>query len=202
MLENISPPHPLLLPNGEKEGSAQTPKSAIPSPLGEKDRMRGKTFETRHDLRAGDVEAIEALVAATGFFTEEEVGVAGLLAADRLEKGTSSEYEFLIVEANGALAGYACYGRTPCTGANYDLYWIAVAPAHQGLGLGRALFAEVEAIVARAGGRRIYAETSGTDTYAPTRKFYLGAGFQCEAVLKDFYRDGDDKVIYMKVPQP
>ena len=199
---SVPAPSPQPSPRGERACLAERLPERLLLPSGEKDGMRGSIFDIRHDLRVGDVEAIEALVAATGFFTEEEVGVAGLLAADRLEKGAGSEYEFLIVEADGALAGYACYGRTPCTGANYDLYWIAVAPAHQGHGLGRALFAEVEAIVARAGGRRIYAETSGTDKYAPTRKFYLRTGFQCEAVLKDFYRDGDDKVIYMKVPRP
>ena len=155
----------------------------------------------RHELRAGDAQRIEALVAATQFFIEEEVGVAGALAADRIEKGPASDYAFVMVEEDGELAAYACYGRTPCTPANYDLYWIAVAPPFQGRGLGGTLFGMVETIVAEAGGRRIYAETSGTDKYEPTRAFYDAIGFRTEAVLRDFYREGDDKVIYMKVPR-
>jgi len=156
------------------------------------------TFSWRLELHDGDVQAIEALVRATGFFTDEEAGVAGQLAADRLEKGTGSDYEFLIAERADRMIGYTCYGRTPCTPANYDLYWIAVAPDHQGRHIGAGLFARTEFLIGRKKGRRIYAETSGTDKYAPTRRFYEASGFRREAVLADFYRDGDDKVIYMK----
>jgi hypothetical protein len=47
-------------------------------------------------------------------------------------------------------------------------------------------------------GRRIYIETSSQAKYAPTREFYRRCGYEPEAVLKDFYADGDDKLIYVK----
>jgi hypothetical protein len=34
------------------------------------------------------------------------------------------------------------------------------------------------------------------EKYVSTRRFYERTGFTAEAVLKDFYRPGDDKVIY------
>jgi ribosomal protein S18 acetylase RimI-like enzyme len=96
------------------------------------------------------------------------------------------------------LAGYACYGPIPATRESHDLYWIAVAPERQGRGLGRRLLRAVEREVARAGGRRIYVDTSGRDAYAPTRAFYERAGYVREATLPDFYAPGDAKVIYRK----
>jgi hypothetical protein len=41
-------------------------------------------------------------------------------------------------------------------------------------------------------------ETSGQTIYEPTRKFYISSGYTLEATLKDFYRDGDDLVIFTK----
>ncbi|MBL8851541.1 MAG: hypothetical protein JNG89_17790, partial [Planctomycetaceae bacterium] len=56
-----------------------------------------------------------------------------------------------------------------------------------------------ERLIAKRGGRRVYAETSGREQYAPTRAFYERCGYQREATLKDFYAPGDDKVVYGKV---
>jgi ribosomal protein S18 acetylase RimI-like enzyme len=44
----------------------------------------------------------------------------------------------------------------------------------------------------------IVVETSGSERYIPTRRFYERIGFQQAAVVKDFYSVGDDKVIYVK----
>ena len=41
-------------------------------------------------------------------------------------------------------------------------------------------------------------ETSSLPQYELTRKFYLKHGYEQHAVLKDFYTDGDDMVIFRK----
>ena len=41
--------------------------------------------------------------------------------------------------STGKLAGWICWGPTPCTLGTYDLYWMAVDPALQGSGIGTAL---------------------------------------------------------------
>ena len=48
------------------------------------------------------------------------------------------------------------------------------------------------------GGKGIYLETSSTEKYIPTREFYLRCNYKIEAQIKDFYDDGDDKVIFVK----
>ena len=139
------------------------------------------------------------LVDATGFFRADEIDVAVELVDERLQRGPESGYHFVIAEANGEVAGYSCFGPIACTVWSYDLYWIAVDPAHQGFGLGRALVAESERLIHSAGGRRVYIETSGKPQYVPTRGFYDRCGYALDVEMRDFYGPEDSKVVYVKV---
>lgn len=152
----------------------------------------------RETAEPPDVVRVSAIVEATGFFTTEEVAIARELVEERLAKGAASGYEFYFAEGGGALHGYACYGRTPGTDHSWDLYWIVVDPGSQGEGLGREILARIEPKIHAARGRLLWADTSSTERYAPTRAFYLRAGFHEAARLANFYRPGDDKVIYEK----
>ncbi|ADB18040.1 GCN5-related N-acetyltransferase [Pirellula staleyi DSM 6068] len=152
----------------------------------------------RTEVTHSDLKNVERIVRATGFFREAEIGVAVELVEERLAKGAASGYEFLFAEIDGAVVGYACYGPISVTEGSYDLYWIAVDPALQKMGVGRKLLARAEEEVRRAGGRRIYIETSGKAEYLPTQKFYERCGYQLEAVLKDFYLPGDDKLVLVR----
>lgn len=146
-----------------------------------------------------DRESVRLIVESSGFFYPAEVLIAVELVNERLEKGDASGYHFLFAEIEGQTVGYACYGPIPGTKASWDLYWIAVHQEVQGKGVGKTLLRECEAAVRRAGGARLYIETSGRELYAPTRGFYLANGCIWEATLKDFYAPGDDKCIFVKV---
>ncbi len=104
----------------------------------------------------------------------------------------------MLVERDGALVGYACYGDIPGSDASYDLYWIAVARDGQRRGLGAEILKRVEDDIARRGGLALFADTSASALYEPTRAFYLRTGFTIVAELADFYRRGDGKVIFRK----
>ncbi|GIX18173.1 MAG: hypothetical protein KatS3mg119_2359 [Rhodothalassiaceae bacterium] len=153
----------------------------------------------RREARPGDPEAVATLLAQIGHFTVEEVAIGRELVEARLAGGPASGYEFVFAEdRSGRLLGYACWGRVPGSENSFDLYWIAVADQARGRGLGSALLARVEEEVVAAGGRLIVAETSGRALYASTRAFYERRGFRRAAVIENFYRPGDDKVIYVK----
>jgi ribosomal protein S18 acetylase RimI-like enzyme len=137
-------------------------------------------------------------VEETGFFSTEEVGVAVELVEVALAQGDAGGYRFLLAESEEGLVGYTCYGPIPATQGSYDLYWIAVSPTRQGSGVGTALLLETERLIREQGGRMIYIETSSREQYRSTRAFYRARGYAEEAVLKDFYRAGDSKVILSK----
>lgn len=158
----------------------------------------------RDAVCATDAAAVAELVRRTGAFSEEEMAIAEELVQDRQRRGAESGYEFLFAEAPGEgggppkLVGYTCYGSIPGTRWSWDLYWIAVEPEAQGLSVGSRLLEETERRIERAGGRRLYVETSGRDDYARARRFYRRAGYEPEARLRDFYAPGDPKVIFVK----
>jgi len=94
--------------------------------------------------------------------------------------------------------GYTCYGPRSLTSGTFDLYWIAVDPTARRGGVGRKLLAATEEAIRKLGGRLMILETSGMQTYVPTRNFYLNTGYTLEATLKNFYKEGDDLVIFTK----
>ncbi len=152
----------------------------------------------REEVFQKDIEGVRLIAEGTGFFNEEEIDVAAELVEERLNKGIKSGYHFLFAEIDNTLIGYTSYGKIACTDASYDLYWIIVHKDYQGYKIGKKLLKESEEKIKNLGGKRIYVETSSREQYVPTRQFYLKQNYIEEAVLKDFYKEGDSKVIYLK----
>jgi GNAT superfamily N-acetyltransferase len=137
-------------------------------------------------------------VRSTGIFYEADV----LVALELIDLGLTPDaggYLFTVAEWESRAAGYACFGLNPMTDTVYDLYWIAVDRALQGQGIGRQILTEVEARVRELGGRMLMIETGGKASYAPTRAFYLACDYREVARVPDYYRVGDDKVMFAKV---
>jgi ribosomal protein S18 acetylase RimI-like enzyme len=159
------------------------------------------------ELRASDRAPIAALLRATGAFTEEEVGVALELVDVALAttEERTDDYRFLVAEAvepgtkdTARPVGYVCWGLASMSDGVYDVYWVAVDPTLQRHGIGARLLRAVEVDVERRGGRTILIETGGKESYASTRRFYERAGYAEAARIPDFFRVGDDKVIFMR----
>jgi ribosomal protein S18 acetylase RimI-like enzyme len=153
------------------------------------------TLPSLRHLTAADRTRIEEITRAVGVFRADEVPVA-LEVFDGAVAG-SPDYIALGAEHDGRLAGWICWGPTPCTLGTYDLYWMAVDPAHQGAGLGTALVAAMERALLGVA-RLVVVETAGRAEYAPTRAFYEGRGYRQAARIPDFYAPGDDQVVYVK----
>ena len=133
-----------------------------------------------------------------GLFREDEIPVALEVfdEAVRPAPGTNP-YSALGAEVDGRLAGWICWGPTPCTLGTYDLYWMAVDPALHGTGIGTALIVEMECRLTGQA-RLIVVETTGRPDYAATRRFYHARGYRAVATVPDFYAPGDDQVVFVK----
>lgn len=159
--------------------------------------VEASAWQWRQEVVAGDVDEVAGLVRRTGYFSEDETGIAAELVSERLNKGAASGYEFLIAEHNGLIVGYACFGKIDGTETAFDLYWIAVDPALQGRGLGRVILRKAEDIMRGMGAVHVYVDTSSSGKYTSTRAFYVAMGYEEKARLDDFYRAGDGKVIFV-----
>ncbi|MGL5817755.1 MAG: GNAT family N-acetyltransferase [Phycicoccus sp.] len=83
----------------------------------------------------------------------------------------------------------------------WNLYFIATAPARHRSGAGSALVRHVESALRALGSERarvLIVETSSTEQYDGTRRFYAGRGFVEEARIREVYGEGDDKVTFWK----
>lgn len=152
----------------------------------------------REAVTPADIAAVGELVAGTGFFTPEEIGIARELVEEHLAHGAASGYLFLLAEDAKGLLGYTCYGPTDADPAVFDLYWIAVQSACRGQGLGSDLLRETEALIRAQGGRRVFIETSSQPLYHPTRRFYEKHGYQLVETRPDHYAPGDDCLVFAK----
>lgn len=156
-------------------------------------------------IQSRDAEEIRRLLRRVSVFEPHEVAVAEELVAESL--GGNGDYVINVAEevddhrptATGRLAGYVCHGHNPVTDALFDVYWIAVDPAMQGQGVGRALLACAEACVHEARGRGLVIDTSSRDVYEPARRLYERCGYRRVAEIADFYKPGDGLVMYMKL---
>jgi ribosomal protein S18 acetylase RimI-like enzyme len=152
-----------------------------------------------------DRDAVAALI-QRGPFRPEEISCA-LELLDAAVTRTDT-YEALILEETEKPNGeppqrtqpiaYICFGATPMTRATFDVYWIVVDPTCQGKGLGRALMAETERLLAARGACTIRIETSSLEGEGGAVRFYLRAGYSQVGLIPDFYRPGDDLVTLAK----
>lgn len=154
---------------------------------------------TIRKMTTTDRQAVQEILVQTGMFTAAELDVAMELIDIFLERQDQKDYYIYVAEnERKEVVGYVCYGPTPATEGTFDLYWIAVSPAHQQQGVGKKLLLFTEQEVVRQHGRMIIIETSSQAKYQPTQDFYLRNHYRVEAQIADFYRVGDDRMIFVK----
>lgn len=156
------------------------------------------TLTLRGNIEPKDIKWIRQTVISTGVFSPREVDIAVEVAQEALHDRDTSCYRFFFAEIKTEPVGYACFGPIPCTEGSFDLYWIAVDPRYQKRGVGRYLLRAVESHIVVSGGRRLFVETSSRDDYRAARGFYMGCGYTPVAVVRNFYAEGEDKVIFLK----
>ncbi|MFL5510752.1 MAG: GNAT family N-acetyltransferase [Gemmatimonadaceae bacterium] len=151
---------------------------------------------------AADRSGVFRILENAGNFTPGEVAIALELIDEWLELGEHSGYLTYVLEAQGEegaeVLGYVSFGPTPLTESTYDLYWIAVDKSKHRGGVGKRLLKFTEEEIARRGGTMLLVETSSQETYGGTIQFYEKTGYELVGKIKDYYRTGDDKLIFMK----
>ncbi|MBW4510653.1 MAG: hypothetical protein KME64_29675 [Scytonematopsis contorta HA4267-MV1] len=56
----------------------------------------------------------------------------------------------------------------------------------------------VENHLKELGERLLLVETSGLPNFEKTREFYLKNNYEKEATIREYYKEGDDKIIFRK----
>ena len=153
-------------------------------------------------LVAADRSGVFRILENAGNFTPEEVATALELIDEWLELGEHSGYLTYVLESQGdegsEVLGYVSFGPTPLTESTYDLYWIAVDKSKHRGGVGKKLLKFTEEEITRRGGNLLLIETSSQETYGGTIQFYERTGYELVGKIKEYYKPGDDKLIFVK----
>lgn len=154
-------------------------------------------FTMIRPITRNDNSAVMTLAKASGLFKLHELEELGSGLADYFD-GDQSRTHFWLADDDGGLVSVAYCAPEAMTDGTWNLLFIAVRPDLQGQGRGAALLHHVERTLTERGERVLLVETSGTDALERTRAFYRKHGFDEEARIREYYRAGDDKVIYRK----
>ena len=119
------------------------------------------------------------------------------MIADYLNNPASEQLWFTAV-ADQLPVGFGYCAPEMLTEGTYNLYAIGVNANLQGNGIGRQLMDYLEDQLKKKGQRILIVETSGGEDFLLTRKFYEKLGYQKEAVISDFWSEGEHKVVYWK----
>jgi len=153
-------------------------------------------MKLRNQLKSQDLPALEKLLRDAAVFNPAEVDCCLMLAQDTLDG--SEEYSWFLAEEDNQLQALICYGPVDLTERTYDLYWILRSPAAKSKGAATAVLQAAEDELRRRRARLFVLNTSGTSPYTPAHQFYLRNGFELSARIPEYYRPGDDLLIFTK----
>lgn len=145
-----------------------------------------------------DTPTLLEITQATGVFRPLEIQALQEVLDDFHGGGAGPGHLAITEEEAGQVRGFAYYAPAAMTDRAWYLWWIVVRKDLHGGGVGSVLLRRIEDDVRKARGRILLIETSSLPHYELTRRFYLKHGYEQHAVLRDFYADGDDMVVFRK----
>jgi len=145
-----------------------------------------------------DDAALVDLARETGVFRPLEITALEEVLADYHAHNRAEGHQCVTCLDAQRVIGFAYIAPAAMTDRTWYLYWIAVSKSLQARGTGSRLLKHCEDAVRAADGRLLLIETSSLPHYDLTRKFYVKHGYDTATVLRDFYADGDDMVVFSK----
>lgn len=141
-----------------------------------------------------DIPAMKSVVDSCELFPSEYLEE---MMDDFLNNQNSEEFWFTKTE-NEIPVGIGYCVPEKFTDGTFNLLAIGVKKETQGKGVGAQLMNYIEHHLRELGARILIVETSSAEHFGPTRNFYNKIGYTQEAVIRDFWTEGDDKVIFWK----
>lgn len=141
-----------------------------------------------------DLDDLKVIIDSTELFPSDMLND---MTADFFNHDDSADI-WLTREHEGKAVAVVYCAPERMTEGTYNLYLIAVHKNLQGMGVGSEMMTHVENLLKRQGARILIVETSGLPDFELTRAFYANLGYTKEAVIREFYQNGEDKIIFWK----
>lgn len=119
------------------------------------------------------------------------------MISDYFNNPETQEIWFTYIDNNEQVAiGYCVPEKL--TDGTYNILAIGVSQNSQRAGVASQMMAYIEHRLKQKDGRILIVETSSDDAQIAARNFYRKIGYLQVAIIKDFWKEGEDKVIFLK----
>ncbi len=159
-----------------------------------------KSVGCAHNIRLAEIQDFEEIIpiVESSQTFGKEMGREILNEIDHYTRHPEGdEFMTFVLSSGGKVAGFVCIGLG-LGEKTYEVYWICVSEMFQGRQIGTKLIQYAEDYISHVGGRIIFIETGTSPYYERARRLYGKLGYQSQAVVKDYFGDGHDKIIYSK----
>lgn len=141
-----------------------------------------------------DIEGLKLVVDSSGLFPSEYLDE---MICDYFNNTNTCDIWFTYIDDNKPVAiGYCVPEKF--TNGTYNLLAIGVSEDFQRKGIASEMMQYVEHILTLKKGRILIVETSTDDAQIGARNFYKHIGYTQAAVIRDFWKDGEDKIVFWK----
>ena len=150
--------------------------------------------EKIRSVTSADIDEIKKVVDSSGLFPSEYLNE---MLSDYFNNADTRDIWFTYFDYNIPVAiGYCVPEKF--TEGTYNLLAIGVSEDSQRKGIATEMMKYIEQLLKYKEGRILIVETSSDDAQIGARKFYKQIGYTQEAVIRDFWKDGEDKIVFWK----
>ena len=141
-----------------------------------------------------DIDGLKKVVDSSELFPSEYLDE---MISDYFNNAASQDIWFSYFDENKPVAiGYCVPEKL--TDGTYNLLAIGVSQDSQRKGIAMEMMKYIEQLLKYKDARILIVETSSDDAQIGARKFYKKIGYAQEAVIRDFWKEGEDKIVFLK----
>ncbi len=141
-----------------------------------------------------DIDGLKKVVDSSELFPSDYLDE---MISDYFNNPETQDIWFTYIDKNKQVAiGYCVPEKL--TDGTYNLLAIGVSHDAQRTGIASQMMNYIEQLLKEKDGRILIVETSSDDAQIGARSFYKKIGYTQAAVIKDFWKDGEDKIIFWK----
>lgn len=141
-----------------------------------------------------DTDGLKKVVDSSELFPSEYLDE---MISDYFNNPDTQDIWFTYIDNNKQVAiGYCVPEKL--TDGTYNLLAIGVFQDIQRKGIASQMMNYIEQLLKQKDGRILIVETSSNDAQIGARNFYQKIGYTKAAVIKDFWKDGEDKIVFWK----
>jgi ribosomal protein S18 acetylase RimI-like enzyme len=141
-----------------------------------------------------DIDELKKVVDSSELFPSEYLDE---MIFDYFNNSETQDIWFTHLDNNRPIAiGYCVPEKL--TEGTYNLLAIGVLKESQGKGIASKMMKHIELLLKQKGGRILIIETSSDDAQIVARNFYKKIGYTQEAIIRDFWKAGEDEIVFWK----